>query len=143
MLNLVPLCTAVVDVAPTLSIGDTPAGARSVSDIRSVTIEGERVQASLAGGAAADWMVRAEDLGLVDVRMTVRTHDDALIYITYGGRLDLSRPGEGITVVAAPLFETGDARYAWLNRIQAIGKGKLTIGADRSARIDYEFYEVR
>ena len=143
MLDLVPLCTAVVEVAPTLSVGDTPAGARSISDLTAVTISGERVNATLAGGAAADWMVRAGDLGLVDVRMTVRTDDDALIYVQYGGRLDLSNPGAGITVVVAPVFETGDPRYAWLNRIQAIGKGKLTIGADRSARIDYEFYEVR
>ena len=39
----------------------------------------------------------------------------------------------------APTFETGDERYAWLNRVQAVGKG--IIRPDRT--IDYEFYEVR
>ena len=33
----------------------------------------------------------------------------------------------------------GDERYAWLNRIQAVGKG--TINEDLS--VDYEWYEVR
>ena len=40
-------------------------------------------------------------------------------------------------------FETGDERYAWLNGIQAVGKGRLTPAADGSAVIDYEFCEVR
>ena len=39
----------------------------------------------------------------------------------------------------SPRFETGDERYAWLNRIQAVRKG--TVNEDLS--IDYEWYEVR
>ncbi len=38
-----------------------------------------------------------------------------------------------------PRFETGDERYAWLNWIQAVGKG--TVNEDLS--VDYEWYEVR
>jgi hypothetical protein len=38
----------------------------------------------------------------------------------------------------APTFETGDERYAWLNSIQAVGKGTL----DGSA-VHYDWYEVR
>lgn len=143
MLDLIPLCTAVVEVAPSLAVGDTPAGARSVGAFLSATVEGDRMRATLVEGSGADWMVRAGDLGLIDVRMTVRTDDDALVYIRYGGRLDLSNPAAGITAVVAPVFETGDPRYAWLNRIQAIGKGKLSVGAGGSARLEYAFYEVR
>ena len=44
-----------------------------------------------------------------------------------------------MTAYVAPRFETGDARYAWLNRIQAVGKG--TLNEDLS--VDYEWYEVR
>jgi hypothetical protein len=40
----------------------------------------------------------------------------------------------------APLFETGDPSYQWLNDIQAVGKGALS--ADLS-QIDYEIYELR
>lgn len=142
MLELVPLCTAIVEVGPSLAIGDTPAGARSVGSFVSATVEGERIRATLVDGTGADWMVRSGDLGLIDVRMTVRTDDDALIYIRYGGRLDLSNR-TAITAVVAPVFETGDPQYAWLNRIQAIGKGKLVIGAEGRSRLEYAFYEVR
>jgi hypothetical protein len=44
-----------------------------------------------------------------------------------------------VTVYVAPRFETGDERYAWFNRIQAVGKD--TINEDLS--VDYEWYEIR
>jgi hypothetical protein len=37
-----------------------------------------------------------------------------------------------------PRFETGDVRYAWLNRIQAVGKGNL-----EGSRLTYDWYELR
>jgi Protein of unknown function (DUF3237) len=43
-----------------------------------------------------------------------------------------------LTLYVAPRFETGDERYMWLNRIQAIGKG--IVNEDLS--LDYEWYEV-
>ena len=142
MIELVPLCTALVEVSPPLAVGNGPLGGRSVSPIHTVTVAGDRLRGSLAGPAAADWMIRNGAVGAIDVRMTIRTDDDALIHITYGGRLDLSNPAAGITAWVAPLFETGDERYAWLNRVQAIGKGRLTVD-NGAARIDYAFYEPR
>lgn len=138
MIELIPLCTAVVDVAPPHAVG----GGRSVGDIRSVTLEGERMRASLAGAAAADWMTVSGAIGTIDVRMTLRTDDGALIYVTYGGRLNLADCANGLHALVAPVFETGDERYAWLNAVQAVGKGRLTPEPD-GTRIDYEFYEVR
>jgi hypothetical protein len=56
------------------------------------------------------------------------------------GRLDAS---QGLdlpeTMYVTPRFETGDERYMWLNRIQAVGKG--IVGEDLS--LDYEWYELR
>jgi hypothetical protein len=142
MLELIPLCTAVVDVAPPLGVGAGPAGNRSVGDLRSVEVEGQRIRASLAGAAAADWMVVNGTIGAIDVRMTLRTHDGALIYVTYGGRLNLADRANGLHAYVAPVFETSDERYAWLNAVQAVGKGKLIPGPD-GTRIEYEFHEVR
>lgn len=141
MIELTPLFTAVVDVAPPLSIGTGPSGDRTVNHLRSVVVEGERFSGELAGPAAADWMVRTGAIGVVDVRMTIRTPDDALVYVQYGGRLDLSNPSAGFTALVAAVFETGDDKYAWLNSVQAVGKGKLTLGTD-GTRIDYEFYQI-
>ncbi len=143
MLELIPICTGVVDVAPSLAVGNGPAGPRSVGAIEAASFAGDRFRATLAGPAAADWMVRGGAIGIIDVRMTVLTDDGALIYIQYGGRLNLSNPAAGIVAYVAPVFETGDERYAWLNAVQAVGKGRLTLKDGGAARIDYEFFEVR
>ena len=38
---------------------------------------------------------------------------------------------------SAPLFETGDERYAWLNSVQAIGLGSVGDGD-----VSYDVYQV-
>lgn len=57
----------------------------------------------------------------------------------YSGRLRFV-PGQESVAFIAPVFETGDRHYQWLNDIQAVGKGALS--ADLS-QIDYEIYELR
>jgi hypothetical protein len=142
MIELIPLFKATLGVSHALSIGDGPAGTRLIGEIGSAVVEGDRLRAALAGAAAADWMVRAGSIAVVDVRLTLKTHDDALIYMTYGGRLDLASPPGELFAYVAPTFETGDQRYAWLNRIQAVGKGLFTPAPD-GGRLEYEFYELR
>lgn len=142
MIELVPLFKATFNVGNAFPIGDGPAGTRLVGEISAAAVEGERIKATLAGTAAADWMVRTGSIAVVDVRLTLRTDDGALIYMTYGGRLDLASPPGELFAYVAPTFETGDERYAWLNRIQAVGKGLLTTAPD-GGRLDYEFFEVR
>ena len=52
----------------------------------------------------------------------------------YRGRVDLSTG----RVYSAPLYDTGDERYLWLNAIQAVAKG-TTDGTN----LEYQIYEVR
>ena len=141
MIELKPLFTATYELEPALSVGAGPLGDRTVGGIRSATISGDRIKATLAGPAAADWMVRTGAIGAIDVRLTLRTQDNALVHMTYGGRIDLSTLPKGATAYVAPVFETGDERYAWLNAVQAVGKGQLIISAD-GAKLEYEFYEI-
>ena len=72
------------------------------------------------------------------MRMTVVTDDGAALLVLYRGRMDLTNGPGSSPIYVAPLFETGDARYEWLNRIQAVGKGDFN-----GDRISYEFFEVR
>lgn len=139
-LELVPLCKGTTLVAPPLAVGGP--GNRTIGELTDVKLEGERLSGSLAGNAAADWMVVNGAVGDIDVRFTLRTHDDALIYVSYTGKLNLADP-EGFKAMVAPVFETGDERYAWLNAIQAVGKGILTVGEGGKTTIEYEFYELR
>lgn len=135
--ELIPLGTADIGISP-IMIPGTPSGTRVIVEIASVDFRGERLRAKLKGAAAADWaVVSPAGVGLMDVRLTLETDDGALIYVTYNGRVDVSHGLEGATAYTAPRFETGDERYAWLNRIQAVAKGVISEGVLR-----YELYEL-
>lgn len=110
-----------------------------VAEITSATVSG-RLSGSVAGGGSADWFtMTAGGLILPDVRLAIQTDDRAVVLIRYSGRLRFVPSQESVAFIA-PVFETGDPRYQWLNDIQAVGKGALS--ADLS-QIDYEIYELR
>jgi hypothetical protein len=135
--ELIPLGTADVGISPIMMPG-MPSGTRVVIEITSVDYRGERLRAKLKGVAAADCaVVSPAGIGLMDTRLTLETDDGALIYVTYNGRVDLSQGLEGATAYTAPRFETGDERYAWLNKIQAVAKGVVSEGV-----VHYELYEL-
>lgn len=137
-LELVPLGTMVAELRPPKMLAGTPAGTRMVYEVAAGKIDGERLRASLQGRAAADWMLLGPDgTGTLDVRALVETHDGALIYVHYSGRVDLSA-GPDLVLYATPQFDTGDDRYRWLNRVQAVAKGRLD-----GLTLTYELYELR
>ena len=139
MISLVPLCTMTLMLGEAVDAGNTPAGHRMTAEITSATVSG-RMNGGLARGASADWFTLTPGgLILPDVRLAIQTGDGAVVLIRYTGRL-LFAPGQESVAFIAPVFETGDARYQWLNRIQAVGKGIMP--ADLS-RIDYEVYELQ
>jgi hypothetical protein len=87
-------------------------------------------------GAAADWqLLRADGVLEMDLRMTLQTDDGALISLRsfglrHGPPEVIAAIGRGETVDPAtyyfrttPRFETGDPRYAFLNRIVAVATG--------------------
>ena len=109
-----------------------------VFELASVEVKGDRLSGELLGTAAADWAVLGpEGTGTLDIRETLRTDDGATIFVQYHGRLDASQGLQfPMTIYVAPRFETGDERHAWLNRVQAVGKGIL----DEDLSLDYEWY---
>ena len=139
MITLVPLCTMSLTLRKALDAGNTPTGRHMVSEIVAATVSG-RLAGTLAGGASADWFTMAAGgLMLPDVRLVIKTDDQAIVLIRYSGRLRYA-PGQESVALTAPVFETGDARYQWLTDIQAVGKGVLA--ADLSV-VDYEIYEIQ
>jgi hypothetical protein len=105
----------------------------------------------LAGGG--DWaLFRPNGEMALDVRLTLRTHDNELIYMTYGGRwitppevkADMADPVKRSNVDPSryyfrtqPLFETGSTAYAWMNDIVCVGTGYLVEGA-----VAYRIFQV-
>jgi len=134
-LELIPLCTVDVVLDDYIVVGDGPSGTRLIAEVKEARLTGERLNATHKGAASADWVTVVGLVGTVDVRATFETDDGAVILAQYRGRTNLGAEG---TIYVAPLFETGDERYAWLNAIQAVGKGTLD-----GSNLHYEWYEVR
>ena len=142
-IDLVPLCTLRVQLKPPIAVGTGCAGTRVIIEVASVQVKGDRLRAELMGAAAADWqLIGPEGTATLDVRAALRTDDDAIIFMQFYGKSPQDA-SQGLqppaTIYVTPRFETGDERYAWLNRVQAVGKG--TVHEDLS--LDYEWYEVR
>jgi uncharacterized protein DUF3237 len=137
VLELVPLCTMWADLRVPHVMQSTPSGDRQIYEVEGGAIEGERLRATVKGRSNADWLVIGPGgVGTLDVRALAETDDGALIFIQYNGRMHASSPMGPI--YNAPRFETGDPRYDWLNRIQAVGKGRM-----EGMRLIYDVYEVR
>ena len=131
-------------------LGHTPLGRRRIVRVTGGTFEGPRMRGTvLAGGV--DWVVeRADGVRQLDVRITLRTDDGALIYAYYPGLfhaapgvMDRLLRGEPVDPSeyyfrTAPMFETASEKYAWLNRVLAIGIGRRT-----SRQVCYTVYAIR
>ena len=130
-------------------IGRTPLGHRRIVRVTGGTFEGPRLSGTVLPGGG-DWLVeRADGVRQLDVRITLRTDDGALIFAHYPGlfhaapgvmdRLLRGEPVEPSEYYfrTAPLFETAAEKYAWLNRVLAIGIGRRT-----SRQVCYTVYAV-
>jgi hypothetical protein len=113
-----------------------PQGTRTIVQILGGRFEGPRLKASVQI-PAGDWITnRADGSYRLDVRLTLRTDDGALILVTYNGIGQTTSAGASLR--AAPLFETGDQRYAWLTRLQAVAVGER-VGTD----VKYNVYALK
>ena len=137
--EFIPLATLVITIRqPYIDVGITIGGRRIVAEIADTVWTGDRLRAKQLGVATADWAcVNNEGVGEIDVRSTLQTDDGALIYVHYLGRLIMTGPSP--ICFAAPLFETSDPRYIWLNSVQAVAKGLV----DDGGKLTYEVFEVR
>jgi hypothetical protein len=133
-LELRPLCSATYQLGEMATISEGPTGTRLISEIVGARFEGERFKASLHGHAAADWAAIEPDGRIkIDVRLTLKTDDGAIVYVAYQGRGHTSNTFS----YSAPLFETGDERYEWLTRVQAVGKSEFD-----GSGLTYEIFEL-
>ena len=113
-----------------------PQGTRTIVQLVSGRFEGPRIKASVQA-PAADWITnRADGSYRLDVRLTLKTDDGALILMTYNGIGETTPAGASLR--SAPLFETGDSRYVWLTRLQAIGVGERV-----GTTVKYDVYALK
>ena len=127
-----------VDFAGMIAIGQTPTGSRRIAPVTGGEFAGERLRGMVLPGA--DWVVnRPDGVMVIDVRLVLKTDDDANIYLTYQGRF-LAKPEvmarfakgallspQEYSLAMTAKFECGDDRYVWLNNVIAVGTGEQTV----------------
>jgi Protein of unknown function (DUF3237) len=144
------LFTITMKLPPILELGETPAGNRRIFTVSSGQFAGERLRGEVLPEASSDLLlVRADGSFQQDVRLILRTHDGALILMTYRGVRHASpevsaRIGRGEQVSAsdyylrtAPFFETSSPKYEWLNKIVSVAVGERLADGVR-----YEVFEI-
>jgi hypothetical protein len=119
-----PLMTLHLSTAATQSIGAGPHGTRVTFPIVGGSFDGERLRGKVLSGGD-DWTVkRADGVLELDLRVTLQTDDDALIHMTFEGIRDDAAAGAPY-FRTFPRFETAAPKYAFLNRLLAVGVGEI------------------
>lgn len=133
-----------------VDFGAGPLGRRIYYQVTDGAAAGERFNATAFGGGG-DWiLVGGDGYSRLDVRLQFKTDDGALVYAQYFGLLELNAKvgevmaGGGSTTYedqyfrTMPRLETGDERYAWMNRSLFVARGHLLEGP----KVEYEVYRV-
>ena len=125
-----------LSVPEIVDLGQTPLGNRKIATVAGGHFEGDRIKGNVMPSPGGDWLLlRADNVLTLDVRLTLKTNDDALIYMHYKGLRHgplevMSRLAKGELVDPdsyyfrmTPSFETASEKYAWINRIVCIATG--------------------
>jgi hypothetical protein len=140
-----------------VDMGQTPTSGLLYAVAQSGNFEGPKLKGKVIPLSGGDWSrVRADMSIAIDVRICLRTHDGANILMTYHGVLaadsledfqymidfakkdDPKAAKERYYYRTLMSFETGDEHYAWLNRILAVGIGRLG-----DNQVIYEVFAIR
>src|SRR5438132_5788095 len=129
-----PLCVADFRVeGAIMPMGQSPWTSRRIGYVTGGRFEGPRLSGDILPGGG-NWSTSGEmtpgvAAGTFDARMIFRTDDGAMVYVTYTGRSVIADavaarfrdpaapevPHDDYYIRIAPVFETADPRYAWLN----------------------------
>lgn len=143
------LFTVTLTVGAIHNVGKTPLGDRRVAVVTGGRFEGAKMTGTVEEGGS-DWILIRPDGALqLDVRLTLKTGDGAIIGMRYAGFrhgpadvLDRLNRGESVDPSSyyfriAPFFETSAPKYERLNRVVGVGTGhRLPQGPV------YDVYEV-
>ena len=145
-----PLFDISLTLHPPHDIGETPVGTRRIVPVSGGRFVGDRLKGIVLPNAGADWvLVRANASVQLDVRLTLQTEDDALIYMSYRGirhsspevsqrlmRGDKVDPSE-YYFRTTPWFETGHDKYEWINNIVCVAVGERLV-----SEVKYKVFEI-
>jgi uncharacterized protein DUF3237 len=116
-----PLMALRLATSAVQQLGSTPQGTLTIFPVTGGWFDGERLRGRVLGGGG-DWVTANANGALtLDLRVTLETDDGGLIHMTFTGvRDDASHYFRTVS-----RFETAAPKYAFLNRLLAVGVGEL------------------
>lgn len=138
-----------VQLAPIMEMGAGKAGKRRIIPIVGGQVSGERIQGEVLN-LGADWQtIFSDGMAELDTRYGIKTHDGAIIeVINFGLRhgpdevMARLAAGEDVSPDAYYMrthcrLETGDPRYAWVNKSLFVGTG-----GRKASSVEISIYEI-
>jgi hypothetical protein len=150
--DLTPVCALSMSLASRVVIGDTPDGVHLTGYLDEGRVTGPRIAGRILPGSA-DWArMRHDGILEPDVKLIIRTDDEALIQMDYTGLVDMGaegyqrmsrgeRPGTVFHPRTVVRMVSSAPAYGWVNRSQFIGIGYLDYEAGTGS-INYDIYEL-
>jgi Protein of unknown function (DUF3237) len=120
-INFRPLMVLRLETLPTQEIGSTPDGALTIFPVTGGSFEGERLRGHVLAGGGDQVTAHGDGTFTLDLRVTLETEDGVLIHMTFTG----VRDDANHYFRTVPRFETASPKYAFLNRLLAVGSGEI------------------
>lgn len=130
-------------------IGPVPKGIHANFYVQGGKVSGPRLRAQIrpVGG---DWFIlRADGMGELDVRLSMETHDGALIEARYDGLSDFGADGyerflrgelpDSVALFTTPRLYTAHPDYQWLHRCACVGIGRADLAR---FEVSYDIYAL-
>ena len=142
------LFTIRISVDELCDIGSTPFGTRHIDMLGEGSFDGPKLKGVVIGGMDQK-IFRSDGAMNPNVRLVLKTDDEALIYMSYtgirhGSKEVMERIASGEEVGSSeyylrntPYFETSAPQYDWINRIVSVGVGRRM--PDHAA---YDIFEI-
>ena len=131
-----PLLAIRLDVRGPMPVIAVPGAGRRIGVVTGGSFDGERLSGTVMDGGS-DWQtLKADGSVALDVRLILKTNDDAHIAMIYRGVRHgtpeaIARVDRGEVVDPSEIyfrsivqFETAAPRYDWLNHVVAVGVGQ-------------------
>src|SRR5262249_7695034 len=129
------LLDLVLDRGAASNVGSAGAN-RVVVAIAGGTFRGPKLKGTIVA-PSGDWIVgRPDGSSVLDIRAVLQTDDDQKISMPCRG-IAYPLPGGRLHSRILPLFETGAAKYFWLNNVVSVGVYRSVPG-----QVSYRVYRV-
>jgi hypothetical protein len=121
---------AVVDIAPTMPLGDSPLGERRMVPITGGSFEGPNIRGKVLPGGADRQLVRRDGVRILNALYELQAEDGAVITVHNRVLIDEPRPGGPRYAFSTLEITAPEGPHAWLNRGVFVG----TLNSLRPAR---------